>query len=534
MKKREIFNRVIAWFLLLTLLGSCTMYHLRTSHLSEKSRQAVKPTPTRIVIHVGDTYKELVNAVKVDNTLQGTLQPLNETSEIYYKLAQRKNNFKARSRDKEFIKQIHLFVEKTVEENGLTIIDLNDIQQIQKLEVNAGLSVVLYTLSGVGVFIGAFFTALLIACNCPHVYTHNGNSYNYSNTLYTGAIHKKIERYDYKVLPDYNPKNDTYKIQLKNEEDENQYTNFMDLIAISHDDSFEVASDQRGKFYSLSDVKPPLRAIDDNGNSLKSLLEERDDAGFAFDSYGKDDYSSLTARFEKPKNVKQAKLIMRVKNNPWGGFVYKEFTQLFGDFYDNWSRKTGKKSAKHMEDNFKKGGVVLVVSIKQNNEWKDLESINLVGDVNYNSIVVPISTKDLNGDDITIRIRSGFKFWEIDYLGIDFSDEKTFKVEHISPTITSDSKLTNQAALLKDDDSYFLQTKNSEPVSIVFNNIPNSASARTLILCSKGYYVSQRKVTGKTQFAKLRKLNQQSGLSTYSKELFDFYNETFTFLPNPK
>ncbi|MFM7683717.1 MAG: hypothetical protein ACKO7P_13405 [Bacteroidota bacterium] len=294
------------------------------------------------------------------------------------------------------------------------------------------------------------------------------------------------------------------------------------------------ASDQRGKFYTLSDVKPPLRAIDDNGNSLKSILAERDDAGFAFDAYGIDDYSSLTAHFEKPKNVKQAKLILRVKNNPWGGFVYKEFTQLFGDYYDNWARKTGKKSAKQMEENFKKGGVVLVVSIKQNNEWKELESINLVGDVNYNSIVVPISTEDLNDDDISIRIRSGFKFWEIDYLGIDFSDEKTFKVEHISPTITSDSELTNQAALLKDDDSYLLQTKNSAPVSIVFNNIPNSASARTLILCSKGYYVSQRQVTGKTQFAKLRQLNQQSGLSTYSKEIFDAYNETFTIISNPK
>ncbi|MFM7682189.1 MAG: hypothetical protein ACKO7P_05520, partial [Bacteroidota bacterium] len=262
MKKRELFNRVIAWGLLLTMLGSCAMYHLRNTHLSDKSKQAIKPTPTRIVVHVGETYSELANPTKIDNTLRGTLQPLNENADFYYKKAQRKSNFKGKAKDREFIKQIHLFVNRTVEENGQVVIDLNDIQQIQKLELNGGLTVVLSTLTGVGVFTGAFITLLIIACNCPHVYTHNGNSYNFSNTLYTGAIHKKIERYDYKVLPDYNPKNDTYKIQLKNEEDEQQYTNFMDLIAISHDDSFEVASDQRGKFYSLSDVKPPLRAID--------------------------------------------------------------------------------------------------------------------------------------------------------------------------------------------------------------------------------------------------------------------------------
>ncbi len=530
MKKREIFNRVIAWFLLLTLLGSCTMYHLRTAHLSEKSRQAVKPTPTRIVIHVGDTYKELVNAVKVDNTLQGTLQPLNETSEIYYKLAQRKNNFKARSRDKEFIKQIHLFVEKTVEENGLTIIDLNDIQQIQKLEVNAGLSVVLYTLSGVGVFTGAFFTALLIACNCPHVYTHNGNSYNYSNTLYTGAIHKKIERFDYKLLPDYNIKSDTYKIQLKNEDEENQYTNFMDLIAISHDKSYEVLSDQKGNFYSLSDIKSPSKVIDDNGNSQKSALENRDDAGFTFDSYGQDNYSNLIAHFEKPKEMNQAKLVLRIKNSPWGGFVYEEFTQLFGDYFDNWSKKMSKKSPNQIENNLKKGGVVLVVSVQKNNQWKDIETINLVGDVSYNSIVVPIPVDELTGDDITIRLRSGYKFWDIDYLGIDFSAQKKFEVEHISPTITSSLESSKQKSLLKNDDDYFFHPKNSEPVSIAFNNIPNSSNARTLILCSKGYYVPQKSVSGKIQLAKLRELNQKTGLSTYSKELFDVFNESFTFL----
>jgi hypothetical protein len=528
MKSKSLFRQITAWFMLLSILASCAIYHMENKQLSIWRRNNIIDTKKqfRIVIHEGEKLSELVNFVREDNALRGTLQPLPEKVDYYYKTSKYKRNFKVPRRDRMYINQLHLFVNKVAYENERAIIDLNSIQEVQILDLNTGLTVLANFGAAVRTFAGAFFAAILISCNCPHVYTYDNQTYNYTNTLYTGAVYKNLERYDYKLLPDVSSNKDTYKIQLRNEEQEEQYTNFLDLIAVEHESNIQVASDQNGNIYSLAEIQKPLSANDDNGNSIISLIENKDETDYHFDSFGKDKYSNVYTQFEKPENVKDGKLVLSVKNSEWGGFVYKEFTQLFGNYHDNWTRKASRKSMQKMTESMKKGGVLMVVSVFKNNHWEDVETINLVGSRNHNNIVVPISKLNSADKTISVRIRSGFKFWDIDYIGMDYSEQKPMSISHIKPEITSAATPAQQCALLSNDDNYFHHPANSTPLSIEFKDLPSSATkARTLILCSKGYYVGQRKVSGKPQLAKLKEINRSAGLSAYSKQLFDVYND---------
>jgi len=525
--KQQHFNstRIIAFFFLVPFVfTSCRLYHLKTRTVMHNNAQTLvkeKAYPY-ILVHIGDSYWQLSNPSVKSESISGELIQVNERVDYYYKKGLNRSNFSVTYSDAFYANQLHLYLDVLETDNIRVTIPFSSITDLKVLDKNRGLSTIgnlliagTSTVAVIGVF-------LAIACGCPHNYTYDGEQYHYNNTLFTGATAANLERHDFKSLPDYHPEDHSYKMLVKNEENEIQFTNLMELISVEHSKEVEIATDQNGEVYTIKKREMALLATSDNGSDLTLQLNQSDDKAYVFDQVGENDFSHVFARFNVDSNKAEAKLIVRAKNSNWGGLVYHSFAELMGKNYSKWVKHNQKRTPEEAQNDVIEAGIPLLVEVKNNGNWVPIEAINLISEVNYNELIVPIPEEYLSDETVEFRLSSGYKFWEIDALQMDFSVAEPVTIKRFAPT----SAFGNEeytSALSKDDDRYMEHRTTGDSALVVFENLPVSIQKRSLFLHSKGYYLSKDTYEGKTKWGTMLALREKGGLSAFSKELYEAY-----------
>lgn len=520
--------RVIASFLIaLMLFSSCRLYHLQTVTMQpkkvENQLQFYYPI---FVIHSGNSYWQLNSVVVSNGKLTGFLSTLDSEADTFYKLSLIKKNFRIKKAEEIKAKQIHLFCDVLNIGDGSAVeINFSDITKIQSLHNNAGLSALATIGIGSSIFAGGFGILLIIACNCPHNYTFDGTNYHYNNTLFTGATAPNLERDDYKRLPDYRSSENNYQMMVKNELNEQQFTNLLELVAVTHPENTEVVSDQKGSMYSVTKREQAQVVTNDSGENLAETLAEPDDEAYHFTQLGSDNFSHVYAQFAVPQGSSSAKILVRAKNSQWGGLVYKSFEELMGKNYDKWVKHNRKRTPEAARKEMEEAGIPMVVSIKKNNEWIPVETIQLIGDVDFNELCIPLQIADIPQDGkVEVRVSSGFNFWELDALQMDFSAPQPMTITTLAPSSAIGS-VDYTAQLKADDQQYMAHLQKGDSAVIRFEQIPVVVGQkRTLFIHSKGYYLSNEIHSGSTNWNAVMALRQTGGLSLFSKELFDMYS----------
>jgi len=524
MIKHSLFNRSIAVVLIISLLQSCSYYKLRTANIDESTSAEViaKNQANYIIVHLGANFWQLDEALITTETITGKLSKMTPKAAEYYRKAVEDNNYRVEKDNKQFISQLHLHVEQFKKSDNSVTFKTSDITKIDVMKKDRALTTLSRAGTPVLITAGAIAISLAVACNCPHTYSFDGTTYHFNNTLFTGATSENMERDDYKGMPDYNPESENYSMIIKNEENEFQYTNLLELIVVNHNSDVDVVTDQNGTIYALKNQIQPTTILDDNGADLANILAYNDDLGHSFDNSGESDYKNVYATFNRPEDASNAKLVLKAKNTRWIGFVYKEFSKLFGKYYDNWVKRNHKKSKDEVMTSLKKTGIPMVVSVKKGDQWIDIETIDMIGEVNYNSLVVPIDASLLEGEQIEVRIRSGFMFWDLDYVNIDFTPTTELEVQHLSPNSATGSNNSDDKASLTNDDALYMEhLKTGDSTNVVFTGLKPASAKRTIFLHSKGHYIPQVVYEGKLQSKELAKINKDAGMSAYSERLFN-------------
>ena len=175
-------------------------------------------------------------------------------------------------------------------------------------------------------------------------------------------------------------------------------------------------------------------------------------------------------------------------------------------------------------------GIKLLVEVKRNNVWETLSEIDLIGDVTYKSLAVPIDVESL--ENLEIRLRSGFHFWEVDYLGLAHESENiAIKINDLTPTIATNSQSESQLDKLQGtDEKYLISTPDNASTVVTFENIPlPNLGKRSLFLEANGYYLIQKQYTGKPNYKRLSKFKKPGELSRFSKEQYTEFQKKFSF-----
>jgi hypothetical protein len=446
--------------------------------------------------------------------------------ELYLRVLQTNSQVASRGKDatSDDARQVHLFLNAYTKQDETTIsISVKDIFQVDATEQAVFLNVLASTgiatattAAGLGIF-------LLIACNCPHVYIDNGNGLEYNNTLFTGAKAPQLERLDFKEIPDYFPESTEFKLVVKNEDQEDQFTNLLELVTIIHPKDVEVMADKLGNIHTIRNLQAPVSVVDAASLSLKEFVIERDDFPYRFNPELVTALPEITMTFDASKQVNDAKLVLRARNTQWSGYVYNEFNKLFGRNFDKWVEMNKDKSKEEREKWMREQGIKLLVDVKVHGEWKNIDEVEVVGEASMNQIVVPIQ-KELFGDTLEIRLRAGYLFWEVDYVGVDFSENEKVEINTLKPYRAIGNSGREYTKDLSYDDQVYMKhevDKQENATEVLFSNLPVVRDTkRTLILKSKGYYIPKTDYTGRTDKKRLQAFVKPAELSRFSFHLY--------------
>jgi hypothetical protein len=554
--------KYISFIWLIGILSSCgTYYELNSAKfaMEKKLFTEFSQENTVVFVHSSNGIIQLKDARIINKTIEATIEPTNPAELAFYHRIMEKRSkgryfdeesvFNSRQKarqeaiqvdtlqmesdslidnnyyDDGIIHQVHIHSGKISKIDNKVSIQLGDVfhAEIFKKASSGAHVFTVIAITLLSLFL-LWIIILGILCNCPHVYVQNGESYVYTNTLFTGAVSQGLERFDYKSIPDFNPSSTSLSMQIRNEDQEIQHTNLIQLIAAYHDPSFEVLTDQNGVLYSISKAQKAISTKDQEGKNLSEELSERDGSTYHFDTPSKNGMASSFLSFNQIEEGKNAKLILSVKNSDWAGLIHQEFNTALGNKHQQWTAKNRKKSGAKQNAELKNAGIPLQVYVKKNNKWIEIQSIQPVGNASMQSLVVPIDAKYISGKQVEIRIDGGFKFWELDYAAIDFSAPKNFEVKQLTPTSVSGDSAFYQA-LQKDDQLYMSTASGYEAVSVQFEGL--KPQNRTLFVQSKGYYLRQDVQKGKPDWMQMAKMTRSHGIARFSQDIFLRYLNDF-------
>ena len=528
----------------LMIVSSCTQYIKLLPYQNINDYQGLTPESWSfrdyhnfIIIHFGEQIFELSNITynQTNSTITGVINPTISTPLAYYNSV--KNNpqnihMMSKGDPPTLAEQIHLFVNKgQVKEDGRFEFSINDISQIDETvhqstsNIGPGGAVALVAVSALTVGI----IAVAVACGCPHVYINDGEELKWEQTLFTGATSPQLARSDSKAIKDYFPTQETLTLTLKNDEEEQQFIDKLSLKVVEHSVDVNLAIENNGNIYAYHTATPPLAVTDQDGNNQIQATANKDGASYDFKPEKLTDLSALHVTF-KPESLGKSRLILHVKNTKWSGYLYNEFNKLFGSEHAKWVEKNKDKSKEDREAWMRQEGIKLLVEVKRNNVWETLSEIDLIGDVTYKSLAVPIDVESL--ENLEIRLRSGFHFWEVDYLGLAHETENiAVKIHDLTPTIATNSKGESQLDKLQGtDEKYLISTPDNASTVVTFDNIPlPNQGKRSLFLEANGYYLIQKQYTGKPNYKRLSKFKKPGELSRFSKEQYTEFQKKFSF-----
>jgi hypothetical protein len=437
--------------------------------------------------------------------------------------------------DDAVLNEVHLFIKTSDSINtGHVTINLNQIQKIEVIEKDEKRTTSSYVIGALGYTVGAIaVVAIIVAAtksSCPFVSAYTNDEFVLQGEIYGGAIYPQLARDDYMPLQMSPTVNNSLQLKISNELKEQQYTDFADLLVVTHSPKIKILSDEKGNLYGIADPQSPTAAwTGNNKDAIAPLLENNDNTLLHFDdTLAADANNYVITKFNKPADKQNGKLILAIKNSYWLDYLYGEVAKGFGRYYNTYLKKQFKKPASNLLQWARDQKIPLEVSVKTKKGWQKMADLTTIGPLATREIVVPVDLKDVEGSSVEIRLKSGFMFWEIDYAAIDFSDDKNFSVDNISPSVAIDENGKNVLPLLgKKDGIYLEQPVPGNCVTLEYKNLPKQPNtSQTYILHTRGYYIHKRELKGSPDIAFLKQFKKPGGLAAYSLELYKKFGNT--------
>jgi hypothetical protein len=414
-----------------------------------------------------------------------------------------------------------IFFDKTDQRVGIPI---KNITTVEVYDVDMGSSI-MFTLGGLACAVGVVFLfALLTKDSCPFIYAYNGEHYEFTGEIYSGAIHPPLERHDYLKLPSIQPLEDEYLIRMTNEVKEIQHTNVTDLLIVDHPERSNVLVDKYGRIHSLQKLTAPHEARTSDAVSVLDELIACDSLSYIGDRpVGlKDDMDAVELVFKKKTDSNIAKLVIHAKNTFWLDYLFGQFHELFGDRYEQWKDKQKQASPEKMRAWSLDQGVPLAVYLYKDGKWEFQDYYNVMGPMAYREDILCLDISEIETDEIRVKLEFGFLFWDIDYLALDFSENLAVQEKIVPLSGATDQNGNSVMDLLaQDDKAYYIQKKIGDNATLSFKApAREQGKARTVFLHSKGHYEVLRNPSGEPDVRYLQAFHKPGRFIEFSRERY--------------
>jgi len=520
-------TKIIAVFLSCCILANCTSYR-RIAPQEPKHLDLLDKT---FVLHHG-IDEVLMTRISVDPEYITGLLVGDTVTEIIVK-----NDFATTSTKVRKLKpkdKVHLYLNAPIEEFGsiddTATISYSNIETIEVYEKEKG-KTLMFGLGNIGILGGVVFGILMLIValtksSCPFIYIDTGTSFEFTGEIFSGATFPQIERHDYLRLPEMKIKDGNYRLLVTNEVKEIQHINLMELMVVDHEIESEALIDKYGTLHICKKLETPLSASNASGNDILQTISHRDSLFYLTGSNQLEvekpiDY--LILNFQKPMDKDSAHLLIRAKNHSWLDYSYMVFHDQLGKFYAKWLKKQQKVPAEELHQWSLDQKIPLAVYIKKNGTWQFADIFNIAGPMAMKDDILPLDLSGVTGETVTLKLETGFRFWEIDFAALDFSSDKAYNVTRVPPSFAMDLESTNvREKMSLDDDSYYIQEEVGEEANVNFKAPGNvTGMKRTIILHSKGYYeILMDPPDFRPRLSELKKLYGPLQFTQFSKDYY--------------
>ncbi|TNJ44680.1 hypothetical protein KFZ70_01480 [Tamlana fucoidanivorans] len=429
------------------------------------------------------------------------------------------------------LNEVHFYLNNSSNFNDYQNVSIpfSDVERVSINDKNTGRSIANVLAGTFGTI--AFVTLLVAALksSCPFVYVKHNEGYYFTGELYPGTITSNMQRDDYLALPNILGDNGEYNIKIANHLKEVQYTDVVQLIRFTHNEDIEVLIDHQGKPHTFKNLIAPKRVTMDDGYEQIQPALHKDNDFYAFNTALNNQNSTrqVVFDFEKPSHCKNAKLYVTAKNSVWLDYMYGKFNEQFGSYYNTFQKRQQEVSKVSIENWVKAQNIPLSVYLKTDKGWQLVQNINTVGPMATRDIVVSIPLDDVYKETIQIKLETGFMFWEVDYVAIDYSENERLISEYLKPNSAINQKGKDITELLKyKDANYLVQPNIGDEVTVSFQTHRHNKEAKeSLFLLSRGYYNYIRDYKGVPDFERLKEFRKDNVFTKYSEQYyFDIVN----------
>ena len=506
------------------LVGCSNFFQVSTTY-SITQEQLEISKEDYIIVHIpsGEAYR--LDHLIIDtekNEVTGVKKMIDAKHHLLPDVSPKRNKYNPMFNPRHDEMHLYATANEEISKDHIKIL-IEDISKVEIYNRQTGVLILRSVALAGGLLVGTGLAVLL--SSCPFIYTLDENDYNFRGEIYGGAIAPNLERDDYMPLPDFTSIDSVFKLKITNELKERQYTDVAELLMVEHANDMEVLMDSYGAPYSLKRTVSPRSAQTDLGNDYLSEIKTHDGVAYQFldETTENQDFSSIDLSFISTGPTNQMKLVLNLKNTLWLDHTFERFGSLMGDQYDRISSKQNSSPAEQKIQWSKDEGIMLAVKLKTDDGWRTIDYINTVGPLASRSIVVPIEAYCQAGDELIVRLESGYHFWEVDYAAMDFTSNDPLEITRLPLLAAVDeNNIDLMSAIAYHDGTYLEQPYIGAEAILTFDGYPTlqSQKSTTLFLHTRGYYEYIRDYTGKPNISELKKFRVTGTFARFAKTRF--------------
>jgi hypothetical protein len=534
-KKNRIMIGVL--FIITIVLAGCYQKYFRAVASEKIDAETIhkwQSLQKYFIVHFNNGVMAMDNVKIINENLEADLSPLPAERKHYVDPIPDRPNVVKLKHMKETILEVHMYYTGTLNTDSAHThisVPLSAFSRANVYEFDMKATRKSSILSTVGIVWGVAsivgFIVIMTACNCPQVYIDNNNGgYEFAGGVYSGAIYSSMERTDYLPLPVLQS-GTTVKMKISNVENEEQYINQMQLMKVSHRPGTKVLIDRHGNLFTNHQPEAPLAASMGDKTDIKKTLIARDQLSYRFDNERNEDgFSSVILTFPKPTEAKKAKLVAHGGNSLWSGYIYHSFASLFGEKYEAWRQLKDNSDPAEMEKWQKDQSLPLMVYVERNGKWEFADYFAHTGNTATRDLIMELDLSHTGSDYVKIKLETAYQFWNLDYTGMDFSENENFSIQLINPLEAIKTGNNDVCMSLKEKDKAYVHLTGSEEIKLEFMVSDEDKNMKaSYYLISTGYYHNMQKYAGSPDLIELNKFLEKASFDAYSRKKFSIMED---------
>ena len=413
---------------------------------------------------------------------------------------------------------------------------------VEKREFDAG-STALLVIGSLAAAALAFFLIVLISFSvsmsssshrcCPYIFSFNGSDYILDGEPLGGAVCEGLERTDVSRLENLVDSDGKLKIIVKNINEEQQRIDELKFFNIKHSKGEFITPDYNRKFYKYSNPVKPLSALNEEGKDITKFLLENDNVRWLndlpTDTLQKNFRSkeTITLKFPKPKNARNAMLLINGGASYFGSNMIKELLDLKGDKVDDWyksiypgSDEQNKLfSVMHRDETY-----YMDIKIADGNTLRNTGIMKSNGPMIDEDVLYPLSL-DINSEFVEIVLTPQRYFWKFDRINIvyDYEEVTNDDVEILNIAYAKDNNGVDVIDKLSSVDKNYYRMPNVGDKTELYLNTPADFSRETndIFVATTGWYEINLEKNTKPNDALITEiLSKEGGLLNYAIGLY--------------